>query len=167
MIICIFIAFLKGVFMADNIVANNKKAYFEYFIEDTYEAGIVLVGAEVKSVRAGGISLADSFVMIKNNEVFLKNAYIKPFEKATAYAPNERKDRKLLLNKNEILKLFRAKQEKNYTIVPLKVYFKNNLVKVQIGLAKGKKQYDKKDSLKEKSQKREIAQATKNIKMYS
>lgn len=152
--------------MADNLIANNKKAYFEYFIEDTFEAGIVLVGAEVKSVRAGGVSLADSFVIIKNGEVFLKNAYIKPFEKATSYVPNERKDRKLLLNKREIQKLLKAKQEKGYTIVPLKVYFKNNYVKVLIGLAKGKKQYDKKQTLKEKSIAKEINQATKNIKMF-
>lgn len=149
-----------------NVIANNKKAYFEYFIESTFEAGIVLVGAEVKSIRAGGISLADSFVAIKNGEVILKNAYIKPFEKATAYAPNERKDRKLLLNKQEIQKLTRAKLEKSYTIVPLKVYFKNNRVKVEIALAKGKKLYDKKQSLKEKSAKREIEHATKNLKTY-
>ena len=151
--------------MTNNVIANNKKAYFEYFIEQTFEAGIVLVGAEVKSVRAGGISLADSFIIVKNNEVFLKNAYIKPFEKASSYAPNERKDRKLLLNKQEIQKLLRAKQEKNYTIVPLKVYLKNNLVKIEIGLAKGKKLYDKKESLKEKSQKRDIEQAIKNLRV--
>lgn len=151
--------------MTDSIVANNKKAYFEYFIEETFDAGIVLVGAEVKSIRAGGISLADSFIVVKDGEVLLKNAYIKPFEKTTAFVPNSRKDRKLLLNKREIQKLDRAHKEKNYTIVPLKVFFKNNLVKVQIALAKGKKLYDKKDSLKEKSQKREIEQATKNFKM--
>ena len=152
--------------MSQQIIANNKKAFFEYFIDETFSAGIVLEGAEVKSVRAGGVSLLDSFVIIINNEVFLKNAYIKPFEKATAFAPNERKDRKLLLNRREIQKLQRAKQEKGYTIVPLKVYFKNNLVKVDIALAKGKKLYDKKETLKEKSQKREIEQATKNLKMY-
>ena len=152
--------------MSQQIIANNKKAFFEYFIDETFSAGIVLEGAEVKSVRAGGVSLLDSFVVIKNNEVFLKNAYIKPFEKATAFAPNERKDRKLLLNRREIQKLQRAKQEKGYTIVPLKVYFKNNLVKVDIALAKGKKLYDKKETLKEKSQKREIEQSTKNLKMY-
>ncbi len=151
--------------MSDSLIANNKKAYFEYFIEDTFEAGVVLVGAEVKSVRSGGISLADSFVMIKNNEVYLKNAYIKPFEKTSSYAPEERRDRKLLLNKREIQKLNRAKQEKNYTIVPLKVYLKNNRVKLLIGLAKGKKLYDKKDSLKEKSQKRDIEQAIKNLRV--
>lgn len=152
--------------MAQQIIANNKKAYFEYFIDETFCAGIVLEGAEVKSIRAGGVSLADSFVVIKNNEVYLKNAYIKPFEKATAFVPNERKDRKLLLNKREIHKLQRAKQEKGFTIIPLKVYFKDNYVKVDIALAKGKKLYDKKDSLKEKSQKREIDQAVKNLKMY-
>lgn len=152
--------------MSQQVVANNKKAYFEYFIDETYCAGIVLEGAEVKSVRAGGVSLADSFVVIKNNEVYLKNAYIKQFEKATAFAPNERKDRKLLLNRREIQKLIRAKQEKGYTIIPLKVYFKNNLVKIDIALAKGKKLYDKKETLKQKSQKREIEQATKNFKMY-
>lgn len=151
--------------MANNMVANNKKAYFEYFIEQTYEAGIVLVGAEVKSVRSGGVSLADSFVIVKNGEVFLKNAYIKQFEKTSAFAPNERKDRKLLLNKQEIQKLLKAKQEKHYTIVPLKVYIKNNRVKLEIGLAKGKKLYDKKETLKEKSQKRDIEQATKHLRM--
>ena len=99
--------------MSQQIIANNKKAFFEYFIDETFSAGIVLEGAEVKSVRAGGVSLLDSFVVIKNNEVFLKNAYIKPFEKATAFAPNERKDRKLLLNRREIQKLQRAKLERS------------------------------------------------------
>lgn len=152
--------------MSQQTIANNKKAYFEYFIDETFCAGIVLEGSEVKSVRAGGVSLADSFVIIKDSEVYLKNAYIKQFEKATAFAPSERKDRKLLLNKREIQKLQRAKQEKGFTIIPLKVYFKNNHVKVDIALAKGKKLYDKKDSLKEKSQKKEIEQAVKNLKIY-
>ncbi|MBE7075043.1 MAG: SsrA-binding protein SmpB [Clostridiales bacterium] len=152
--------------MSQNIIANNKKAYFEYFIEETFEAGIVLVGAEVKSVRDGGISLLDSFIMLKNQEVFLKNAYIKPFEKASAFAPDSKRDRKLLLNKREIQKLIRGKKEKSLTIVPLKVYFKNNKVKIEIALAKGKKLYDKKDTLKEKSLKKDIAQATKHLKQY-
>ena len=148
------------------IITNNKKAYHEYFIEDSFEAGIVLVGSEVKSIRGGGISLADSFVNIKNNEVFLKNAYIKPFEKTTAFTPDARRDRKLLLNKREILKLTRGIKEKSYTIVPLKVYLKNNLVKVEIALAKGKKLYDKKETLKQKAIDRQIKQETKNIKSY-
>ena len=148
------------------VIANNKKAFYEYFIEDTFEAGIVLVGSEVKSVKGGGMSLSDSFVNIKNNEVFLRNAYIKPFEKASAFLPESHRDRKLLLNKREIQKLTRGVKEKSCTIVPLKVYLKNNLVKVEIALAKGKKLYDKKETLKEKSKEREIKQATKNIKMY-
>lgn len=148
------------------MIANNKKVYHEYFIEDTFEAGIVLVGCEVKSVKAGGISLVDSFVNIKNGEVFLKNTYIKPFEKTTAFVPDARRDRKLLLSKREIQKLIRGTKEKGYTIVATKVYLKKNLVKVEIALAKGKKLYDKKETLKQKSIEKEIKQATKNIKTY-
>lgn len=152
--------------MSNNIVANNKKAYFEYFIDQTFEAGIVLVGSEVKSIRQGGVSLADSFISLKNNEAYLKNAYIKPFEKTTVFIPESRRDRKLLLNKQEIQKLVRGVKEKSYTVVPLKVYFKNNLVKLEIGLARGKKLYDKKQKLKEDSKKREIQQYAKNLKSY-
>lgn len=153
--------------MANNIIVNNKKAFHEYFIEETYEAGIVLVGSEVKSIKGGGMSLSDSFVNIKNNEVFLKNAYIKPFEKSSAFVPETHRDRKLLLNKREIQKLIRGAKEKSYTLVPLKVYLKNNRVKVEIALAKGKKLYDKKETLKERAKDMEIKQATKNIKMYN
>ena len=152
--------------MANSIIVNNKKAYHEYFIEDTLEAGLVLVGSEVKSVKDGGMSLADSFVTIKNNEVFLKNAYIKPFEKATAFVPETHRDRKLLLSRQEISKLIKATKEKSYTIMPLKVYLKNNLVKVEIGLAKGKKLYDKRETLKERAKEKEIKQATKNIRAF-
>lgn len=148
------------------ILVNNKKVYHEYFIEDTFEAGLVLVGSEVKSVKANGMSLVDSFVNIKNNEVFLKNAYIKPFEKTSAFAPEVRRDRKLLLNKREILKLNRGVKEKGYTIVATKIYLKNNLVKVEIALAKGKKLYDKKETLKQKAIQKEIKQATKNIRTF-
>lgn len=149
-----------------NIIANNKKAFHDYFIEDTFEAGIVLVGSEVKSVRDGGVSLNESFVIIKNSEVFLKNAYIKPFEKTSAFIPDSHRDRKLLLNAREITKLTRAVKEKGNTIVPIKVYFKNNMVKVEIGIAKGKKLYDKKETLKERQLDNEIKRATKNIKTY-
>ena len=138
------------------VIANNKKAFHEYFIQDTFEAGIVLVGSEVKSVRDGGISLADSFVNIKNNEVFLKNAYIKPFEKTTAFAPDSRKDRKLLLNKKEILKILNKVKQEKYTIVPTQMYFSSQWVKVEIALAKGKKLYDKRESLKKKDIARDI-----------
>ena len=149
------------------IISNNKKAFHEYFIEDTFEAGIVLVGSEVKSIRAGSMSLLESFVRIKDGEVFLKNAYVKLYDKTSSFSPDTRRDRKLLLNKKEIQKISRAIKENGYTLVPIKAYFNNNRVKVQIALARGKKLYDKKETLKEKSQKRDIEQATKHIKQYN
>ena len=149
------------------IISNNKKAFHEYFIEDTFEAGIVLVGSEVKSIRAGSMSLLESFVRIKDGEVFLKNAYVKQYDKTSSFSPDTRRDRKLLLNKKEIQKISRAIKENGYTLVPIKTYFNNNRVKVQIALARGKKLYDKKETLKEKSQKRDIEQATKHIKQYN
>lgn len=146
------------------IIANNKKAYFDYFISDQVESGICLEGSEVKSIRAGGISLNESYVRIKNGEAFLVNSYIKPFEKTSAYIPESRRSRKLLLNKSQILALERKILEKGLTIVPLRVYLKGNLVKVEIGLAKGKKLYDKRETLKEKSAQREVEYASKNFK---
>ncbi len=139
------------------VISNNRKAFFDYFVSDLVEAGIVLEGCEVKSVRAGGVSLTDSFVVIKDGEMFLKNAYIKPYEKTSSFKPDERRTRKLLLNKSEIQKFERLVKEKGFTIVPTKIYF-NNLgkVKVEIGLAKGKKLYDKRATLKEKAIKRDI-----------
>lgn len=142
------------------VIANNKKAFYNYFVSDLVEAGIVLEGCEVKSVRAGNVSLADSFVVIKNGEMFLKNAYIKLYEKTTSFKPDERKTRKLLLNKSEILKFERMVKEKGYSIVATKLYFNNaGKVKVEIGLAKGKKLYDKRETLKEKSIKRDVERA--------
>ncbi|MBP3431277.1 MAG: SsrA-binding protein SmpB [Clostridia bacterium] len=142
------------------IITNNKKAFFDYFVSDLVEAGIVLEGCEVKSVRAGGVSLVDSFVIIKNGELFLKNAYIKPYEKTTSFKPDERRTRKLLLNKSEIQKFERMAKEKGFTIVATKVYLKGGRVKVEIGLAKGKKLYDKRATLKEKAIKRDIERST-------
>ena len=140
------------------VISNNKKAFYNYFVSDLVEAGIVLEGCEVKSVRAGGASLIDSFVIIRNGEMFLKNAYIKPYEKTTSFKPDERRTRKLLLNKSEIQKFERMVKEKGYSIVPTKIYFnKAGKVKVEIGLARGKKLYDKRQTLKEKSIKRDIA----------
>ena len=136
---------------AIRIICNNKKAYHNYFIQSTYEAGIALLGSEVKSVRAGGESITDAFVSLKNGEVFLKNAYIKPYEKATSYAPKELRNRKLLLHKQEIAKLTRQIMEKGFTLVPTKVYLLDGLVKVEVGVAKGKKLYDKREVLKQKT----------------
>ncbi|MGD9901166.1 MAG: SsrA-binding protein SmpB [Spirochaetales bacterium] len=134
------------------IVANNKKAYFNYFIHDTFQAGMSLKGSEVKSIRAGHVSLNDSFVSIVDGQVLLKNAYIKAYEKATSFVPDERRPRVLLLNKKEINKLARLVREKGYTIVPTKMYFNDSLVKLEIAVAQGKHLYDKKEVLKEKDQ---------------
>lgn len=139
------------------VISNNKRAYYDYFVSDLVEAGIVLEGSEVKSVRAGGASLSESFVIVKNGEIFLKNAYIKPYEQTISFKPDERRTRKLLLNKSEIEKFARAVKEKGFTLVATKIYFnKSGKVKVEIGLAKGKKLYDKRQTLKEKSVKRDI-----------
>lgn len=144
------------------LIVNNKKAYFEYFIEDTFEAGIVLQGSEVKSLRSGEASLLDSFVFLRNGEVFLKNMYIKPYKQSTSFTPDERRDRKLLLSKKEILKLDRNIKEKGFTIIPTKVYFKDNLVKVEIATAKGKKLYDKRETIKKREQDRDIERKLKS-----
>ncbi len=143
------------------VISNNKKAFFDYFVSDLVEAGIVLEGCEVKSVRAGGASLLDSFVQVKNGEMFLKNAYIKPYEKTSSFKPDERRTRKLLLNKSEIQKFERLAKEKGCTIIATKLYINAaGRVKVEIGLAKGKKLYDKRASLKEKAVKREIERSS-------
>lgn len=139
------------------IIANNKKAFHDFFISDCVEAGIALQGAEVKSIRKGGVSILDSFVVVKNGEMFLKNAYIKPYEKANVFKVDERRTRKLLLHKNEILKFERQVKEKGFSIMPTKLYInKDGKVKLEIGLAKGKKLYDKRQTLKDKAVKRDI-----------
>lgn len=147
------------------VIANNKKAYFDFFISDNIEAGISLVGSEVKSVRNGGISLNESYVKVVGNEIFLINAFIKPFEKASSFAPDPRRTRKLLLKRSEISRLSQKVEEKGLTIVPLKVYLKGNLVKVEIGVGKGKKLFDKRETLKERSAQREIENASKNFRI--
>ncbi|MBQ3494165.1 MAG: SsrA-binding protein SmpB [Clostridia bacterium] len=143
-------------------VYSNKKAYHNFFVSENLEAGIELFGSEVKSIKAGGVSLADSFVYIKNQEVFVKNMYIKPYEKTTSFAPNATRDRKLLLHKQEIEKLSKKVKTKGYSIMPLKVYVKDGKVKLEIALAKGKKLYDKRDVLAEKAQKRDLQRELKN-----
>jgi len=137
-------------------IAVNKKARFNYFITDEIEAGIVLEGSEVKSIRSGNVSLNESFVIIQKDEIFLKNAYIKPYEKAGVFIPDSRRNRKLLLSKQEILKLEKKIEAQGFTILPLKIYLKGNFVKVQIGVGKGKKLYDKREDLKEKTIKKDL-----------
>ena len=137
------------------LIANNKKAYHDYFIEDTYEAGIELAGTEVKSMRMGKCSIKESFIQIDRGEVFVWGMHISPYEKGNIFNKDPLRTRKLLLHQYEIRKIAAKIAEKGYTLVPLKVYFKGSLVKVEIGIAKGKKLYDKRQDIAKKDQKRE------------
>ncbi len=147
-----------------NIVATNRKAMFDYFIIDKFEAGVVLSGSEVKALRARKANIKDSFVRIVKNEAFLFNAHISHLKTTNTYfKPDEKAPRKLLLHKKEIYKLFSLVSQKTYTIVPLSLYFnKKNLLKVEIALVQGKKLYDKRESIKQKTLDREMQIALKN-----
>lgn len=137
------------------LITNNKKAYHDYFILDTYEAGIALHGTEVKSLRMGKCSIKESFIRVENGEIFIYGMHISPYEKGNIFNKDPLRVRKLLLHKAEINKMLGKTKEKGMSIVPLKVYFKGSLVKVEIGLAKGKKLYDKRQDIAKKDQKRE------------
>lgn len=145
----------------NRVIATNKKAYHDYFIEDTYDAGIQLVGHEVKSLRLGNVNLKDSFAIVKGGEVFLMNVHISPYKMATMFPIDPRRNRRLLLHKDEILKMRAKVEQKGYTLVPLKIYFKEALVKVEIGVAKGKELYDKRKSIAEKENKRNLDRVLK------
>lgn len=144
------------------IEMKNKKAYYDYFIEDEIEAGIVLKGTEIKSIREGSANLKDCYAIIRNNEVFLLNMYIAKYNDGGVFNHDERRTRKLLLNKKEILKLRDKVNMLGYTLVPLKLYFNKNKVKILLGVAKGKKNYDKRESLKQKAIKKDILESLKN-----
>ncbi len=148
------------------LIANNKKAFHDYFIEDTYEAGIALKGTEVKSLRMGKCSIKESFLRIENNEVYIYGMHISPYEKGNIFNRDPLRVRKLLLHKDEIRKLQGRITEKGYTLVPLKVYFSKSLVKVEIALAKGKKLYDKRDSIAKKDMRREAEREFKVKNLY-
>ena len=137
------------------LVANNKKAYHDYFIDETYEAGIELHGTEVKSMRMGKCSIKESFVRIENGEVFVYGMHVSPYEKGNIFNKDPLRVKKLLMHKYEINKLQGKIKEKGFTLVPLQVYFKDGKVKVEIGLARGKKLYDKREDIARKDQKRE------------
>ena len=137
------------------LIANNKKARHDYFIEDTYEAGICLHGTEVKSLRMGKCSVKESFIRIEDGEVFIYNMHISPYEKGNIFNKDPLRIKKLMLHKNEINKITGQSAQKGYTLVPLEVYFKGSLVKVEIGLARGKKLYDKRQDIAKKDQKRQ------------
>ncbi len=137
------------------LIANNKRAYHDYFIEEKYECGIELFGTEVKSIRMGKCSIKEAFVAIDHGEAFVEGMHISPYEKGNIFNKDPLRPRKLLLHKYEINKLLGKTKEKGIAIIPLKVYFKGSLVKVEIGLARGKKLYDKRVDIAKKDQKRE------------
>ena len=134
----------------------NRKARYDYEIEDTYEAGIVLTGTEIKSIREGKVNIKDSYAIIRNNEIYLLNTYISTYKEGNIFNHEEDRTRKLLLHKKEILKLRDKLEVEGYTLVPLKIYFVKNKAKVLIGVAKGKKNYNKKETIKERDIKREM-----------
>lgn len=140
----------------------NRQARHDYFIEETYECGIVLVGTEIKSIRNGKCNLKDSYGIIKNNEVFLLNMFISNYKEASIYNVSETRTRKLLLHKKEIKKLRQAIEQSGLTLIPLKLYFKDSKVKIELGLCKGKKNYDKRETIKLRDEKREMAKLAKN-----
>lgn len=145
----------------DKVLAQNKKASHDYFIEDTIEAGIVLQGTEIKSIRNGRVQLKDSFVRIRNNEAWISNMHISPYEQGNRFNHDPLRPRKLLMHKKQISELIGKTKRDGYTIVPLKMYIKNGYAKVLIGLGKGKKDYDKRSDMKKKEAKREIERAFK------
>ena len=147
-------------------IANNKKAYFDYFIEDKYEAGIELFGTEVKSLRMGKCSVKESFIRIERGEVYIYGMHISPYEKGNIFNKDPLRVRRLLLHTREIMKLAAEQAQKGYTLVPLSVYFKGRLVKVEVGLAKGKKLYDKRETLAKKDQRREAEKEFKIRNLY-
>jgi SsrA-binding protein len=143
------------------LVCQNKKAWHDYSIEDTLEAGMSLVGTEVKSLRDGKANLKDSYVLVKNMEAFLLNCHISPYSHGNIMNHDPVRTRKLLLHKKEIVRLHGKIAQKGYTLIPLKIYFKEGRAKVEIGLAKGKREYEKRDSIKEREANREIEKAMK------
>ncbi|MCC8103924.1 MAG: SsrA-binding protein SmpB [Clostridiales bacterium] len=143
------------------LIANNKKAYHDYFIEETYEAGLALHGTEVKSLRMGKCSIKESFIRIENGEVFIYGMHISPYEKGNIFNKDPLRVKKLLMHRQEIGRMAGKIAAKGYTLVPLRVYFKGSLVKVEIGLAKGKKLYDKRQDIAKKDQRREAEQEFK------
>ncbi len=145
----------EGKKSGERLIANNKKAYHDYFIEEKYEAGISLAGTEVKSLRMGKCSIKESFIHIVNGEMIIYGMHISPYEKGNIFNKDPLRERKLLLHKKEISKLLGKTKEQGYTIIPLRVYFKGSLVKVEIALAKGKKLYDKRADIAKKDMRRE------------
>lgn len=146
----------------NRIAAQNKKAYHDYFVDETYEAGIALSGTEVKSIRTGAVNMKDSFCRVENGEMIMFGVHISPYEKGNVFNKDPMRQRKLLLHKKEIMKLFGLCGKEGYTLVPLKMYFKGSRVKVELGLCRGKKNYDKRDSEAKKQANRDIERALRD-----
>ncbi len=146
------------------IVAQNRKAYHDYFIEDSVEAGIVLLGTEIKSIREGRVNLKDSYVLIKDAEALLLNCHISPYSHGNILNHEPLRTRKLLLHKNQITRLKAKLVQKGFSLIPLKIYFKGPFAKIELGLAKGKRLYEKRETIKEKEVKREIERAVRTDK---
>lgn len=151
----VFIFLIMAELPTEKNITTNRKAQHDYFIHNSYEAGIVLVGTEVKSLRQGKANLVDSYAIVKNGEVWLLNANINVYDQGSYNNHNPVRERKLLLNKSEIRKLNRAVQEKGYTLIPLRMYFKDGKAKVELGIASGKKQYDKREDIAKRDMQRE------------
>jgi len=147
---------------SEKVIATNRKAYHDYFIEETYEAGIVLVGSEIKSIRAGRVNLRDSYVQVKNGELWLLNTHIASYQQAGRQNHEPRRDRKLLMHRREINRLQGKVQEKGYTVVPLRLYLRDNRAKVEIALVRGKKLYDKRQAIARREAGREMERALKD-----
>ena len=145
------------------IIAQNKKAWHDYFVDEKYEAGIALFGTEVKSIRAGQVNLKDSYCSVKNGELFVLGMHVSPYEKGNIFNREPRRERKLLMHKREIMKINGMLTQKGYTLVPLSLYFSGKNVKVELGLCRGKKLYDKRDSIAAKEVNREIDRKMKEI----
>lgn len=143
------------------IIANNRKAYHDYFVEEKYEAGLELAGTEVKSLRAGKVNLKDSWCSVVEGEIFVNGMHISPYEHGNIWGKDPMRVRRLLMHKREISKLFGLLQQKGYSLIPLSIYFKGSLVKLELGLCKGKKLYDKRDAAAERTAKRDIERAIK------
>ena len=148
------------------IIAQNKKAYHDYFVDEKYEAGIELFGTEVKSIRAGKVNVKESYCDIKDGEVFVVGMHISPYEQGNVFNKDPLRPKKLLLHKREILKLFGLTAQKGYTLVPLQIYLRNSRVKVEIGLCRGKKLYDKRDDMARNDAKRDMERALKSRNDY-
>lgn len=148
------------------IIAQNKKAYHEYFVDEKYEAGIALFGTEVKSIRQGAVNLKDSYCSFKNGELFVLGMHVSPYEKGNIYNREPLRERKLLMHKRELVKLFGLVGQKGYTLVPLSLYFSGKNVKVEVGLCRGKKLYDKRDVAAEKQANREMDRRMKERSHY-